>query len=151
MEVVAQINARIASIMKCCSIARTLHACPWNQPTEISLLVKGPLVYTAVDILSDEGCNDHLSSNCFTCSASTRDAVSPGLSIPYRQTRPRIPWCAGPWTIKSAAGWPGAETFGRMPASSNAAEIDKSALSNDIENVPQEIYDKGVSKQRTGA
>eukprot|EP00967_Tisochrysis_lutea_P015062 scaffold16965_cov14-Tisochrysis_lutea.AAC.1 len=67
------------------------------------------------------------------------------------QTRPRIPWCAGPWTIKSAAGWPGAETFGRMPASSNAAEIDKSALSNDIENVPQEIYDKGVSKQRTGA
>ncbi len=51
-----------------------------------------------------------------TCSAMARLAVRPGLSMPNRLTIGPAPWSAGPWIMKSAAGWPGPDSFGLTPA-----------------------------------
>lgn len=42
--------------------------------------------------------------------ASASEAVRPGLSMPYRHSRPGTPCVRGPASSKSAAGWPGPAT-----------------------------------------
>ena len=54
-------------------------------------------------------------SRALTSSASARQAVSPGDSMPNRFTSPAMPCASGPSMRKSAAGSPGPASLGRTP------------------------------------